>query len=301
MNEGWIMLYRSLLQSNLFDNEKMLKIFIWCLCKAAHKQHRQQIGRKTVLLEPGQFVTGRNVAAIELHMKPSTVWAYLLTLKNNKNVDIISNNKFSIVTVENWGVYQIKTKNDDNKYNNKQTTNEQQTDTNNNVNNVININKEEETTYGKSESGEIDIDILNFYKENISKNISLIESKKLFGLQQKYNKELILKAIDTAVLKNAKNLGYILAILMDWKNKGLDSIEKIDSYLQNWQSKNKKVKENYEKKINRQANGSYKNKKDIPNPNFNNYDQRNYDYNKLEKRLLGEDATTPLSEIEIRD
>ena len=50
--EGWIKLHRKLLTSNVFDNEKLLKVWIWCLMKATHKNSDPIVGLKIVKLKP---------------------------------------------------------------------------------------------------------------------------------------------------------------------------------------------------------------------------------------------------------
>ena len=145
MSEGWIKLHRCLKDKAIFDNEKLLKVFIWCLLKATHKPHGQLVGRQKVLLQPGQFITGRNKAAMELNMAPSTAWEYLKLLETNNTINIKSNNKFSIVTIVNWMLYQMDDEISDNKSNNKpdnkSTTNQQQIDTNKNDKNDKNDKK----------------------------------------------------------------------------------------------------------------------------------------------------------------
>lgn len=137
--EGWVKLYRKLLSSNIFQNEKLLKVWIWCLLKASHKECTQLVGRQTINLKEGQFVFGRKKASEELKMKESTVRDYILLLKNLRNIDIQSDNKFSVVTVLNWELYQIDDKKSDSKSDNKSTTNQQQINTNKNVKNDNNI------------------------------------------------------------------------------------------------------------------------------------------------------------------
>ncbi|MDD3224610.1 MAG: DnaD domain protein [Clostridium sp.] len=127
--------------------------------------------------------------------------------------------------------------------------------------------------------------ILDYYKTNISRNLSNVESKILLNLEKTTNKDILIKAIDVAALNNAKNLRYINTILKDWDKKCLKSINDINNYLE------KRSENNY-------RNGN--NDKKIPITTFNSYKQRSYDYDKLEKRLLGEDMTTPFSEIEIK-
>ena len=143
---GWIKLYRSLLYSDVFQNEKMLKVFIWCLLKSGHKDKQMRIGKKLVNVKRGQFVFGRAKAAEELGLSQSTVWSYMKELEERKTIKIKSNNKYSLITIENWASYQVEEEKTNNKVttkkqqnNNKVTTDEQQKDTNKNVKNVKNI------------------------------------------------------------------------------------------------------------------------------------------------------------------
>ena len=137
-NKGWIKTHRSLLHSDIFQNDKLLKIFIWCSLKASHTQHEQLVGRQKIKLCPGQFIFGRSKASVELGYAPSTVWDYMKLLEAKGTISIKSNNKFSIITIENWMFYQSDINNGDNKTDNRLTTEKQQKDTNKNVKNVKN-------------------------------------------------------------------------------------------------------------------------------------------------------------------
>lgn len=139
--EGWIRLHRKLLEDEVFQQEKLLKVFVWCLLKASHKEHKQLVGLVQVPLKKGQFVTGRIKAATELDMPESTAWRLMKLLEKLKIISIKSNNKFSVVTLEKYEVYQS----EDKKVNNKRTANEQQMDTNKNGKN------EKNKTYGQME------------------------------------------------------------------------------------------------------------------------------------------------------
>lgn len=136
---GWIKLHRKLIESDIFQNEKLLKIFIYCLLKATHQEHSQLIGLRTIELKKGQFVFGRSKAATELNMKESTVWKYMKFLESIKTISIDSNNKFSVITIENWEFYQGIPEEVEQQNNNKITTKEQQNNTNKNVKNVKNV------------------------------------------------------------------------------------------------------------------------------------------------------------------
>lgn len=143
MRPGYIKVSRNLLGSYVFGNEKLLKVWMWCLLKAAHKEHEQMVGMQKVLLRPGQFVFGRKKAACELGFPESTVWRLINLLKADNSLDIKTNNKYSVVTLINWGFYQGTEENVDSKIDNKTdskwTADEQQMDTNKNVKNDKNI------------------------------------------------------------------------------------------------------------------------------------------------------------------
>lgn len=116
---SFIKVHRKLLASNVFRNEKLLKVFMYCLLKATYIEYEQTVGRQTVLLKPGQFIFGRKKAALELDMKESTIRDYMNLLKYDNTLDIKSTNKYSVVTVINWGFYQGREENPDNNPDNK--------------------------------------------------------------------------------------------------------------------------------------------------------------------------------------
>ena len=103
---NWLKLNRSILTSSVFDNPKLLKVWIWCLCKASHKEHNQIVGKQVQHLEAGQFIYGRHKASAELKIPESTLNDYMKLLQKMKNINIKSNNKYSVVTIENWTLYQ---------------------------------------------------------------------------------------------------------------------------------------------------------------------------------------------------
>lgn len=131
-NKSYIKLFRKLLESPIFENEIALKVWIWCLLKATHKEREQLVGHQLVYLKKGQFVFGRKKAAEELKMTESMVYRYMKLLEELQMLNIKSNNKFSIVTIEKWEDYQIEELKTTSNY----TTNEQQMNTNKNVKNI---------------------------------------------------------------------------------------------------------------------------------------------------------------------
>ena len=82
-------------------------------------------------------------------MSESMVYRYINVLKELKMLNIKSNNKFSVVTVEKWEDYQIKKEEMNSKLNNNRTTSEH-----------------------KQECKEIYITLFNKYKEQIEKDFT---------------------------------------------------------------------------------------------------------------------------------
>ena len=140
---GWIKLHRKLKNSLVFDNPDLLKVWIWCLLKATHDDYIQMIGLQEVELEKGQFIFGRKVAANELKMSESKTYRLIKKLETMQNLNIKANNKYSIITIANWELYQFDENKNEQQFeqqmNNKRTTNEQQMNTNKNIKNNKNI------------------------------------------------------------------------------------------------------------------------------------------------------------------
>ncbi len=109
-NEGWVKLHRKIQWSAVFQNEGLLKVWIWCLVRGSHQDEWASVktgkGETEVLVKRGQFMFGRKSAAKALKMDESTVYKRMKKLENMRNCNIESNIHYSIVTILNWEVYQ---------------------------------------------------------------------------------------------------------------------------------------------------------------------------------------------------
>lgn len=112
--QGWIKLHRKLLENPIFNDPHLLKLWVYCLLKATHKERKQIVGKQMVELQPGQFVTGRFILAEEYNKgaKPKdivsdrTLWRWLKFLEECEFLSIKSTTKYSVVTINNWDKYQ---------------------------------------------------------------------------------------------------------------------------------------------------------------------------------------------------
>ncbi|MEK4924138.1 DnaD domain protein [Cytobacillus sp. FSL R5-0569] len=231
---GWIKLHRKLMTSNIFQNEKLLKVFIYCLLKATHSEHQQIVGKQIVDLKPGQFVFGRKKAALELNMKESTVRDYIKLLKTDSVIDITSTNKFSVVSIVNWEVYQKDLDVNDNKMttdrqqnDSKMTAEGQQNDTNKNVKN------------GNKEKNEKKEDITTTTTDHPTKlfeeSLCRLSPIQMESLNQwiddfKGNQEIVNAAIKLADNKNKRNFNFVNFILKEWHSHNLMEIDRVRAY-----------------------------------------------------------------------
>lgn len=127
--DGWLKLYRSILDSAVFQDAEVLKVWIWLLCNVSFEQHDTVCYGKVIHLKPGQIATGRKKIAQCTDFNENKVYRALTTLKSLGNIEIKSTNKYSIITVVNWDKYQdenVKRTSSEQQNNSRTTTEEQQ-------------------------------------------------------------------------------------------------------------------------------------------------------------------------------
>ncbi len=124
MLTGYIKLFRSLQTNPVFDNEGLLKVWIWCLFTAAYYPRSEMRGSQKIELLPGQFTFGRKEAATFLKMNESRFYRLIKRLESENKIELKPNNKFTLVTIVNWGFYQGLEVEGEQQMNNKRTTNE---------------------------------------------------------------------------------------------------------------------------------------------------------------------------------
>ena len=146
MREGWIRLYRKSIESPVFANEHLWKLWCLCLLKANHKTEYVPIEGivEPIKINPGQFITGRYELHADYHQRrkgykkrfpsPLTVWRWLHFLKNMQNLNIKSFSKYSIISINNWKPYQE----NEQQMNNRRTSDEHKQE-------VLRINKNKES------------------------------------------------------------------------------------------------------------------------------------------------------------
>lgn len=121
---GWILLHRKFLDSPVWANHNVARLWTWCLLKASHRNHKQTVGYQEVCLLPGQFIFGRKVAAAETGLSEQSIRTCMAFLKKHGNLTSEPTNKFTVITIVNWKAYQLNGKVSNPKANQQLTNNQ---------------------------------------------------------------------------------------------------------------------------------------------------------------------------------
>ena len=118
-DKSFITLHRKLLKSAVFSDAELLKVWIWCLIRANHKDCDVVHAGQVLHVKRGQFVTGRFTASEELNMSAMKWRKRIADLEKLQQISQKTTNRFTIITVVNYSYYQGGLK----KTTNKQPTN----------------------------------------------------------------------------------------------------------------------------------------------------------------------------------
>ena len=151
---GWLKLYRDLIDKPLWLNSTLEQrvILVTILCMANFAPKKWEYNGEMFDLQAGQFVTSLPALVSKCNSKEITTQKVRTALKRFEKLGFLtdkSTNKYRLITIVNWAMYQD-FDSEDNKQDNSQLTDSQQADNsqltakeecnnNNNVNNDNNI------------------------------------------------------------------------------------------------------------------------------------------------------------------
>ena len=153
--DGWLKLYRSILDSAVFQDAEVLKVWIWLICNVAFEQHDTICYGKVITIKPGQIATGRKKIAQCTDLNENKVYRALAALKSLGNIEIKATNKYSIITVVNWDKYQEE--------NGKRTSSEQQNNSRTTADEQQNNSKPTQHKNGKNGKKEKETYMCSFF------------------------------------------------------------------------------------------------------------------------------------------
>ena len=143
MSEGYIALHRKLKRWEWYKDANTFRLFIHCLIEANFKDKRWQ----GIEVKRTTFITSLNSLAEDLNLSIKQIRTSLNKLKKTGELAHERTNRYSVITVINYDLYQIKddkgaSKEADNKADKGQSEGKQRAHTNN-VNNEDNDNKKD--------------------------------------------------------------------------------------------------------------------------------------------------------------
>lgn len=209
LKEGYIKIYKKIIKSAVWNDSKTLQLWIYCLLRANFEAREIYFAGQTFKLKKGQFISSINNIAKDCNLTIQQTRSRLILLKNPKmptsKITIKTTNKFSLITVINYTLYQDRNK-QNNKQTNKPATNQQQQSNNNNKN----INKENLFFKKLIKS------VSNF--ENILGYYYLLKNKKV------ENENGIKKLIKSDILDHAHELKIINTVKINKVYKIMDNL-----------------------------------------------------------------------------
>ncbi|MBU3218140.1 DnaD domain protein [Clostridium estertheticum] len=115
--------------------------------------------------------------------------------------------------------------------------------------------------------------VIKIFEENIHAITPLVYEK-ILDFTKHVSDEVIIMAITEAVNYNAKNIKYISKVINSWISEGIKTAKEVVTYQKKWNSNKSSSSIN---------SGSHS----VKSGSFCDYEQRTYDFDLLEKQLLG--------------
>jgi DnaD/phage-associated family protein len=272
-------------------NPEQTRIFIALLLMANHKDGRCFVNGEVVSIKSGQFYTSVNSIIAKCKCKSITAQKVRTALKKFEKYGFLTTEttkQGTLVTIVNWGIYQDCNE-EDNKQSNKDLTNEQQRlnkdltneqqrpnkdlTTNKNVKNIENDKNDKNIAAVRETTAAAETSAIRHYINNINPTASPIEVEKLAIWVKELDREskgddVVICAIDDAVMCNHRNLKYIERILDRCEKQGIYTAGAFAAQKERFMAQ-KKAKSTGGAKVN----------------TFTDYEQRQYDYDELERLL----------------
>ncbi|HGS8672996.1 TPA: DnaD domain-containing protein [Enterococcus faecalis] len=222
MNAGYVKLYRKVMDSFVWTNPYMYKLWNLCLMKASHENRKFLFNGKEIWLHSGEFVTGRDAITFEMNkgvkrehqVNSGSVWRWLKRFEKEGMLNIKSTTKYSIVSINNWDDYQAS----EHQVNIKRTTSEQQVHTNKNEKN----DKNEKNVVVVEEQQSV----FQLY-QSIFGMLNSVTTQNLEYWCNDLSTELVSEALKISAKSNARNFKYTESILRNWEQEGVKTLDDV--------------------------------------------------------------------------
>ena len=106
MESGFVVIHRKIINTAIYNNPKLLHLFIHCIIRANHMKRDILISGQLLELNAGQFVTSRRALAKETGQSEYVVYRGLKALEKFDYIRVASTSQFTLITVNNYDLYQ---------------------------------------------------------------------------------------------------------------------------------------------------------------------------------------------------
>ena len=267
MAQGWISIHRQLQSHWLWEDKPFSRGQAWIdlLLLANHADKTIMLGNELIEVQAGSFITSELKLMERWGWSKTKVRSFLELLQKDKMIVKKTDRKKTTIIIENYGVFQDSETTEKPQKNRKKTTEKPQKNTNNNDNNDNNENK-------------------IIYNADPALNQAIIE---FVEFRKKIKKPMTEHAVDLMVKKLQKmtpDIGKQIEIINQSIMNGWQGIFPLKEEQQPKQQKKSGRKEAVPEWMNK------KNK-------FNNFEQRDYNMNDLEGKLLKADDKPQQKEL----
>lgn len=126
---GFIKLYRSLENKGWYKKSEYVHLWVHLFIKATRKEKEDWFNGKSILLKPGQFITGRKKLSVETGIQESKIERILKCFESEQQIEQVGGATSRLISICNWHLYQKVEQDDEQQMNNGRTTDEQQLNT----------------------------------------------------------------------------------------------------------------------------------------------------------------------------
>ena len=136
--EGWIKLHRKFISWEWFDDNNMLKLFLFLLLSSNHDKATW----RGIEIDRGQYLTGLNSLSEKTNISIQTLRTCLKRLERTGEIINKSTNKYRLITICNYDSYQDSQRSDQQATNKQPTSNQQATNSKQECKKEENVNNE---------------------------------------------------------------------------------------------------------------------------------------------------------------
>ena len=205
---GYIKILRKFLNWEWYKNTITKTVFLHCLLKANWEDGNFE----GIVVKRGSFIAGRKKMAEEIGISEQQLRTALKHLKSTNEITIDTTSKYSIISINNYDLYQA-----DNQIANQQLTSNQPTTNQQLTTNEKEKEEKEINIYTTTNNNQT---IFDFVEENFGRPLSPIEFEEICKWS---DTDLTRYAVRQAVLNGKYSIKYISKILYEWKKKNIVS------------------------------------------------------------------------------